>query len=552
MPALHRSLTLATLVLAACSSSASTEVGDADPMVPAPDAGVMAPQATGFELALSADKLPVLQGATGTIEVTVTRKPGFTGAVMVSQAGLPAGASLAPVTIGPDQTRATLEVVAAASAPHSLPTAVTIRGVSGAAEATRSLTVTVHGPPGSLDTSFAGGKVILPVGNSDDYCYAMAVQADGKVVLAGRAAEHLGDLAVVRLDRDGTLDATFGTGGKVTTDLAGRSETANAVAVQADGKIVVAGTTTSVGTGNDFVVARYTVNGALDTEFGSGGKVVTSFGDDSDTAYALVIQPDGKLVVGGDSNQAGVVPTGLDFALARYNSDGSLDASFGTGGKVTTSLAAHGGRDSIYALALQPVDGEARIVAAGGEGDFAVARYRADGQLDSSFATGGKLMAVFGSVIGAARAVAVAVDGSVVVAGHDNHDFAVVRLDRNGQMDGGFGTGGKVVTAVSTTSWDEAQGLAIDADGKIVVAGWAFENGTSGNFALVRYDGQGRLDPTFGGSGTVLTPVAAPTKPDQATAVVLQADPRVPTVRVLVAGHASVSNSDFAVTRYWR
>jgi uncharacterized delta-60 repeat protein len=555
MPTLHRHLTLAAaLFLAACSSAALPEVaGDAgatpDATAPSPD--TMAPQATGFELTLSADKLPVLQGTTGQVEVTVTRKPGFTGAVMVSQSGLPAGASLAPVTIASDQTKTTLQIVAAAEAPHSLPTPVTIRGVSGTDEATRSLTVTVHGPPGSLDTSFAGGKVIIPVGSSDDYAYAMAVQADGKVVLAGRSAEHLGDIAVVRLERDGTLDSTFGTGGKVTTDLAGRSETAYAVAVQSDGKIVVAGTTTSPVTKNDFVVVRYTASGALDTGFGEGGKVVTSFSDESDTAWALVIQADGRIVVGGDSNGNGVVPTGLDFALARYNADGALDATFGTGGKVTTSVRPNGGRDSIYALALQTVDGETRIVAAGGEGDFSLARYRADGQLDASFGMGGTLTDLLGSSIGAARAVAVAADGSVVAAGHHTHDFAVVRLDRNGRMDGGFGAGGKVITPV-TSSWDEAQGVAIDADGKIVVAGWAFETGSSGNFALVRYDSQGHLDPSFGGTGTVLTPVAAPTKPDQGTAVVLQSDPRVPTVRVLVAGYASGSNSDFAVTRFWR
>jgi len=180
-----------------------------------------------------------------------------------------------------------------------------------------------------------------------------------------------------------------------------------------------------------------------------------------------------------------------------------------------------------------------------------VARYRSDGQLDASFGVGGKLSDLLGSTIGAARAVAVAGDGGLVVAGHHTHDFAVIRLDRDGKMDGAFGTGGKVITPV-TSSWDEAQGVAIDADGKIVVAGWAYETGSSGNFALVRYDGQGHLDPSFGGTGTVLTPVAAPSKPDQATAVVLQSDPRVPTVRVLVAGYASASNSDFAVTRFWR
>ena len=109
------------------------------------------------------------------------------------------------------------------------------------------------------------------------------------------------------------------------------------------------------------------------------------------------------------------------------------------------------------------------------------------------------------------------------------------------------------MTAVQTSNWDEAQGLAIESDGKLVVAGWAYEgNSSAGNFAVVRYQPDGALDTTFGGTGIVLTPVAQGTKPDQASAVLLQVDDRIPTVRVLACGNASVTNSDIAVTRYWR
>jgi uncharacterized delta-60 repeat protein len=170
-----------------------------------------------------------------------------------------------------------------------------------------------------------------------------------------------------------------------------------------------------------------------------------------------------------------------------------------------------------------------------------------------AFGTRGKLTAVFGSPFGAARGGKVAPDGKIVVAGHAQHDFALARFTSGGQLDAGFGAGGKVVTAMNMTNWDEAQGLAIDSDGKIVVAGWAYEQGSSsGNFAVARYDLSGQLDPSFGGTGMVLTEIAAKSKADQATAVLLQTDDRVPTVRLLVAGYASSSNSDFAVARYWR
>jgi uncharacterized delta-60 repeat protein len=516
------------------------------------------PPAASFTLSVAASKLPVLTGSNATVEVTVTREAGFTGAITLAPVGLPAGATgtFAPATLADGETRATLTVTALADAPHSLPTSVEVKATSGDKAQTKPLTVTVYGPPGSLDTSFAGGKVVIPAGASDDYAYAMALQADGKVVVVGRAAEHRGDFALIRLERDGAPDATFGSGGKVLTDFAGESETALAVAVQADGKLVVAGTTTVAGSGQDFALARYNPDGSLDAGFGAGGKVTTAFSGDSDTAYALVIQPDGKLVVGGDTNQ-GSSATGQDFALARYNTDGSLDGGFGTGGKTITSVAQFSGRDSIYALTLQTVGGETRIVAAGGEGDFSVARYLANGTLDPSFGVGGtgKVAALMGSTIGAARAVRVTADNKLVVAGHVSHDFALVRLDADGKVDASFGlspTPGRVVTPVQTSNWDEAQGLAIESDGRLVVAGWAYEgNSSAGNFAVVRYQPDGALDTTFGGTGIVLTPVAQGTKPDQASAVLLQTDDRIPAVRVLACGSASVTNSDIAVTRYW-
>lgn len=512
-----------------------------DPSTP-PGTSTPPPAARDYEVVLSSEKLPVLQGTSGKIDVTVKRRAGFTAPVTITPSGLPSGATAAPLTITGDH--ATLTVSADAAAPHSLPTSVAVDD--------KTLTVTIYGKPGSLDTSFGAGasnlpgSVVLPVGESDDYAYAMATQPDGKVLLAGRAAEHLGDFAVVRLERDGRLDTSFGTGGKVMTDFAGAAETAYAIAVQADGKILVAGTTQSAASGQDFALVRYLPGGELDASFGTGGKVVTALSNDADTAYALLVGADGRIFVGGDAN-SGASATGLDFALAAYSADGKLQW------KTITPVSGGSGRDSIYSLARQEIDGKTFLVAAGGEGDFAVARYSLEGALDASFGKGGRIAPPFASAIGAARAVAVDASGRLVVAGHRGHDFALVRLDRAGVLDPTFGDQGKVITEVSRDNWDEAQALAIESDGNLVVGGWTYEGASSSaNFVLARYDATGKLDPVFGGTGVVVSEIATKGKTDSASAIVLQADERVPATRVLVSGSASSSSSEFAVARYWR
>lgn len=553
-------LTTAAAVLAACNPSESSPTPEPapepEPEVDAavPDAEVEVPDEPegSFTLTLDTDKLPILQGTSEELVVTVERKNGFAEAIRLSAIGLPQGVSMAEVTIAADDDEATVELRAPESAPHSLPTAVKIKGTAMSANAERSLTVTVYGPPGSLDTSFAGGKVVVPVGRSDDYARAMAVAADGKIILAGQRYENAGDFTLLRLSRDGDVDTAFGEEGVVATQVGSGADIAYAVGVQKDGKIVAAGSTAVGSTDLDFGLVRYNEDGSLDESFGDGGIVITKFGADSDVPYALVIQDDGKIVLGGTSNQ-GSSGTGQDFALARYNSDGSLDDSFGEGGKVVTPITSSSGGDIVYALALMEVEGETMILAAGGEGDFKAARYHEDGSLDLTFGEGGKIDGMVGSTIGTARAIAPTANGEIVLAGHHTHDFTVVRLLEDGSPDVSFGEAGVAITKVSETNWDEAKGLALEADGKIVVGGWVYEGvGTSGNFALVRYTEDGGLDTEFGEGGIVVTEMSAPQRRDEGSAVLLQSDERVPAVRVLLAGSASASNSDFAVSRYWR
>jgi uncharacterized delta-60 repeat protein len=503
-------------------------------------------------LTLSTERLPVLQGTEVTLTAHVERKNGFSGEVQLSAQGLPPGATLEAVTLLDDEDEAELTLSAPSNAPHSLPTEVTIVAEAGNLRASESLTVTVYGPPGSLDTSFLGGKVTTQVGPSDAYANAMTSQKDGKLIVVGNSYDNRGDFALVRFEQDGQIDEAFGDHGQVLTQVGEGSDVARAVAIDAEGRILVAGSSDSGATGLDFALVRYLEDGSLDTNFGEGGKVTTALSSDADTPYALVIQNDGKIVVAGDAS-LGSSSTGQDFALVRYLEDGSLDESFGEGGKVLTALSAFSGRDTVYALTLQDIDGEQHIVAAGGEGDFSCARYRKDGRLDTTFGDGGKVTGLFGSTIGAARGVRVLGDDSLVLAGHSGHDVALAKLTEHGDLSESFGNLGLLVTPVSDTNWDEAVALEIEAEGNIVVAGWVYEgNSSSGNTLLLRYDAKGELDAGFGQGGIVETQVAASGKSDLATALLLQNDPRVPAVRVLVAGNAADSFYQFALSRFWR
>jgi uncharacterized delta-60 repeat protein len=235
---------------------------------------------------------------------------------------------------------------------------------------------------GTLDPTFGtGGQVTTDfAGGSFDRAGALVLQPDGKLVAGGNTVTGAGsNLALARYQPDGTLDPRFGTGGKVSTDVAGRSAVAAALALQPDGRIVAAGTASA---GNlDFALARYQVDGSLDPTFGDGGTVTTDFAGGTDEAAALVLQPDGKLVAAGDAETGGDTDAPVrDVALARYDTNGALDADFGRGGEVTTDFP--GGFAEAYALVLQP---DGKLVAAGdaasaeggdsGSTAFALARY---------------------------------------------------------------------------------------------------------------------------------------------------------------------------------
>jgi len=434
---LRHSTVAAALVtlLAACGGGGS----DGGPAVDGP---ALQPADT-FAINVVQDTALVFQGGTAVVRARIVRSGGFDGAVSVALAGLPEGVSASPAIISAGATEVDIALIALAAAPHSLPTATTVAGsasIAGASQrATSPLTVTVRGVAGMVDTSFAGGAPLTRVGDSEDYAYAVTVQADGKVLVAGSSASNQGTrIAVVRYLRDGTLDTSFGVGGKAIAAVGTREDVARAIAVQSDGRIVVAGLSYQCTADYDFTLVRFMPDGTPDASFGEQGRVTTDFGGDSNRAFALLLMPDGRIVAGGQSNvQRG--STGVDFALARYLADRRLDTSFGTSGKVVASILPGSTSDMVRGLALQTVQGSVRLLAVGGEGGFTAARFTEAGALDTSFGNGGKVSGLFGVSIGSAHAVAVLPSGEAVIAGHVGHDYAAARLTLNGQLDPRFG-----------------------------------------------------------------------------------------------------------------
>lgn len=383
-------------------------------------------------------------------------------------------------------------------------------------------------------STLAKGVVITPVSTVDNEANAMAIQKDGKIVVAGYSNT---DYAVVRYNTDGTLDSVFGVGGIVKTSLRCGDEHTSAIAIQTDGRIVVAGSTNN-GKANDFAVIRYNENGTLDPSFGKGGIAITSIHEGDDNASGVAIQADGKIVVAGSTNNG----SNFNFALIRYNPNGTLDPAFGKGGIVTIGI--RNGDDQVSALAIQP---DGKIVVAGySNTDLALARFNQNGTLDPAFGDGGKVITSIRSGEDEASAISLQPDGKIVVAGSSNNglnfDFAVVRYNVNGTLDPTFGKGGMVTTIIREGD-DKASSVAIQADGKIV-AGGSSNNGSNFDFALIRYNPNGSLDTAFGDGGIVLTDIRS--GDDHANAIAIQADGKI-----VAAGNSNNgSSNDFAIIRY--
>jgi len=389
--------------------------------------------------------------------------------------------------------------------------------------------------PGDLDSTFASGGVKMIGFGDPAVAEDVAIQEDGKIVMAGYAVVGGDDdFAVARLKPGGTRDSTFSGDGRRTTPMGTGHGVGLAVATQPDGRIVVVGYASNA-TGEAFAIGRFKPNGSLDPTFSSDGKKLVDFGGGYDEANDVAIQPDGRIVVVGYDDDG--VGTDDSFAIARLRPNGSLDDTFSGDGKKTTQFGM--GVDIANAVAVQE-DGD--IVVAGyrdGGLRMAVARYTPNGHMDSTFGTGGLVSTGIGSGADLAEAVAIQDDGRIVIAGATDNgtdmDFAVIRLRRRGARDNDFDGDGAKATDLGTGN-ETAYGVGISDDGKIVVSGSASPDPEMG---VVRYLPDGSEDPTFGVGGIVTNPFG------DGRDLAIQSDGKV-----VVVGSTGGATDDFLVVRY--
>ena len=399
---------------------------------------------------------------------------------------------------------------------------------------------------GDLNSRFGNaGVVVTDFSTTEDYSSAVKVQPDGKIVVAGYSGIYPDfHSALVRYTRNGRLDSTFGTGGKVVATFDSNGDNLSAIALQTDGKIVAAGSIH----GTAFLVARFNADGSRDQTFGNNGNVVTTFGDRTASAADVVLQADGKIIVVGVSG-AGPYSELNDFALARYNADGNLDQSFGTAGKVITHFPGVFNTGSTATCVALQSDG--KLVVGGTYKNertphqFALARYNSNGSLDSTFGSSGKVMTTVGTGDAFSFAIALQSTGRIVLAGYSytqGHDFSLAGYNPDGTLDSTFGNGGFMATDFSGSTDDIAYAMTMQRDGKLVVAG---RTGSYPNFdfALARYSSDGQPDETFGAGGKVITNLSTT---DDAYAVALQRDGRIVLAGIAFNG----SNFDFAAACY--
>jgi uncharacterized delta-60 repeat protein len=337
---------------------------------------------------------------------------------------------------------------------------------------------------GPLDLSFSvDGKVTTDFTTGYDVAFDGALDADGNIVAVGRAAGSGGRFAIARYLPDGTLDPAFSADGKATANFTTGDDYAFGVAIQTDGKIVAVGR--AGGSGGVFAVARFRSDGTLDTSFSTDGKATTNFTAGDDRADAVAVQADEMIVVVGSADYFG---SNGRFALVRYKSDGTRDTGFSGDGKRTTDFTP--GFDGGFGIAVQPNDQYIVAVGQAGL-TLGLARYTTNGTLDTTFSTDGKATTNFTRGADYADDVVIQNDGKIVAAGAANFfgpdaKFALARYKSDGTLDTVFSGDGKVITN-PTGGYDGAYGVAVAPGGQIVAGGYA--GGYGGRFAIVRYVG---------------------------------------------------------------
>lgn len=394
---------------------------------------------------------------------------------------------------------------------------------------------------GALDLSFdLDGKVTTALGPNNNSINDLIIQSDGKLVAVGNAFNGTyDDIAIARYNSDGSLDLSFNSTGTKIIDIGLGNDVGRGVALQPDGKILIAGEG-HPGANSDFCVIRLNPDGSFDNTFDTDGIVTTDFNNDNDIGYDIDLQSDGKIVVGG----AAFYDTVFRFAAARYNTNGSLDNSFSTDGKVDVALNIS---SQAYSIAIQPDD---KILLAGStlEFDFynafAVVRLNYNGSFDTSFDTDGIVTTSVTPYSDDARDIAIQPDGKLVVVGGGTPvgsiKFAVVRYNSNGSLDNTWNGTGTLTTSFGSV-WDEARSVIIQPDGKILAGGIA-TLGTS-RFAMALYNTDGTLFNGFDTDGKLTTSIGS--------ASGINSLSWTSDGKILAGGYANTDGAfDFALARY--
>ena len=432
-------------------------------------------------------------------------------------------------------------------------------GIAASVTGSKTMTVAINNAP---VLTAGDGLAIIQVGAAYDAASSVTLQTDGKILVAGRS-DSVGtnsDFSLIRMDTNGRLDTTFDVDGKaiIPVGVGGAFDEARSMSLQADGKILLAGNSFSGNDGNTFVFSliRLNSNGSLDTTFDVDGKALIPIDIDA-RGYSMTLQADGRILVAGYSFRA--QDTGYDFNLIRLNSDGSLDDTFDNAGiakiagrpftndfATSVTLQADGkilvaGFSDTIVLDVPPTEFTDNSVV---NPDFALIRLNSDGSLDATFGVGGKAIIPVGAFLDNAYSMVLQADGKILVAGfsyadagNTNSDYSLIRLNTNGSLDTTFGVGGKAIIPVGS-GIDTVTSMTLQADGKILVAGSSINAAGNSDFSLIRLNTNGSLDTTFDSDGKVIIQVGSMN--DAATSMTLQADGKI-----LVAGYAGHSiNAD--------
>lgn len=345
------------------------------------------------------------------------------------------------------------------------------------------ITMVRYNPDGKPDSSFGknGDGIVITPTTKPESIRALLVQNDGKIIAVGLAA-------LVRYNQDGIIDTLFGSKGFIILPVSSMDQSNNSAAIQDDGKIVIAG-----GFFNDndfdFAVVRYDSEGNLDTKFGSRGDgiAVTPIGTSDDFANSIAVQKDGKIVVAGDYRN---IANKLDLAVIRYDSNGIPDNSFGTNGIVVNSIGT--ADDFAYSVAIQS-DGKIITAGASGVSDynFSLVRYNEDGSIDRAFGSNGVVTTSIGNEDDIAVSLTLQKDRKIIVLGNTQEgtieNFALVRYDPDGNPDPAFGTNGVIKTQIGSST-SSASSLLLQGDGKIIAGGSSRSTIADYSvFTLIRY-----------------------------------------------------------------